>query len=227
MKEAVKLDLNSHLQRKLATHNEKISDILEGRPSFPPPKPLAYPSSDAYQKDSSVYVHAHHGEDLVEYADDQAELQHKVEVLAKLMKESKRCIIYTGAGISTSAKLPDYRSTTGIWTKKQQGEDVEFPLNALQDAQPTIAHNAIKTLIGDLPCCDLVVSTNIDGLHSKSGLTDEQLIELHGNLFKEHCPDCGKNFLREFVVVQNAGAMGDHGKDHRTGRTCEECGGEL
>jgi NAD-dependent deacetylase sirtuin 7 len=44
-----------------------------------------------------------------EVEDSDAELKRKVSELAKLIKGSKRVVVYTGAGMSTAAQIPDYR----------------------------------------------------------------------------------------------------------------------
>jgi len=44
-------------------------------------------------------------DETTEYFDSPEELNRKIEILAKWMKESKHTVVYTGAGISTSAGI--------------------------------------------------------------------------------------------------------------------------
>jgi thiamine pyrophosphate-dependent acetolactate synthase large subunit-like protein len=48
-------------------------------------------------------------EELMEYFEDETTLKQHVKEIAKLLNNSSHTTIYTGAGISTSAKIPDYR----------------------------------------------------------------------------------------------------------------------
>ena len=48
-------------------------------------------------------------EEIKEFYDSEEVLQEKAEKLAKLISQSKYTVVHTGAGISTAAKLPDYR----------------------------------------------------------------------------------------------------------------------
>ena len=66
----------------------------------------------------------------MEYFDEPDVLEYKVTRLAELIKESKSMIAFTGAGISTAAGIPDYRSGEntivetgpGSWEKAQASD---------------------------------------------------------------------------------------------------------
>lgn len=47
------------------------------------------------------------------FIDPEQNVREKCKQLADLIRESKSCIVYTGAGISTSASIPDYRGPSG------------------------------------------------------------------------------------------------------------------
>lgn len=53
----------------------------------------------------------------LEKEDTSDELDRKCKQLAAIVRKAKYLLVYTGAGISTSAKIPDYRSPNGVWTQ--------------------------------------------------------------------------------------------------------------
>lgn len=103
-------------------------------------------------------------------------------------------MIYTGAGVSTSAGIPDFRGPKGVWTLEKKGEKPKINVS-WDEAHPTKTHMAINHLT-KLNKCQFVVSQNIDGLHLRSGLDRQHLAELHGNMFVDECTVCKRMFVR-------------------------------
>ena len=57
---------------------------------------------------------------LVESEDPEDVLQSKVDQLVKLIEQAKSIVFHTGAGISTSTGIPDFRGPKGVWTLESQ-----------------------------------------------------------------------------------------------------------
>ncbi|KAF2305559.1 hypothetical protein GH714_006746 [Hevea brasiliensis] len=53
---------------------------------------------------------------MTEFFDSSHVLQEKIERLVKMIQKSKHLVVFTGAGISTSCGIPDFRGPKGIWT---------------------------------------------------------------------------------------------------------------
>lgn len=156
-----------------------------------------------------------------EVFDDAENLKTKVKQLAEAVQRAKHLVIYTGAGISTAASIPDYRGPNGVWTQLQKGRSVST--SDLSQAEPTLTHMSIW-MLHKMKMVQHVVSQNCDGLHLRSGLPRHALSELHGNMFIEVCDSCSppREFIRLFDVTERT-ALHRHG----TGRSCPHCRAEL
>ncbi|XP_051990365.1 NAD-dependent protein deacylase sirtuin-6-like [Xyrauchen texanus] len=149
---------------------------------------------------------------LPEVFDSSDELKNKVETLAQWIRESQYMVVHSGAGISTSTGIPDFRGPNGVWTMEERGETPHFN-TTFEEARPSLTHMALLQLqrAGYLK---YLISQNVDGLHLRSGFPRDRLSELHGNMFVEECEKCGKQYVRDTVI----GVMGLK----PTGRFCEE-----
>ncbi|KAM7277649.1 hypothetical protein ACFE04_004783 [Oxalis oulophora] len=157
---------------------------------------------------------------MTEFFDSPQLLQDKIEKLATMIKESKHLVVFTGAGISTSCGIPDFRGPKGIWTLQREGKALPEASLPFHRAMPSITHMALVEL-EKAGILKFLISQNIDGLHWRSGIPREKLSELHGNSFMECCSSCGAEYLRDFEV-ETIGL-----KD--TTRRCADvkCGGKL
>ena len=131
-----------------------------------------------------------------EIFDSPEEVDRKVDLLAKwISEESSHTVFYTGAGISTSAGIPDFRGPKGVWTLEKKGLKPDVNVS-WDDAVPTKSHMAISKLL-EMNLAQFVVSQNIDGLHMRSAIPREKIAELHGNMFVDACKTCRRMFVRD------------------------------
>ena len=125
--------------------------------------------------------------------------------LVEYLTNARRILIFTGAGVSTSSGIPDFRGPQGVWTRRKPVYYDEFMTSEaariehwdyklegwelFRTAQPNAVHHAIV----ELEKADkllVVLTQNIDGLHSDAGTSPDRLVELHGtNRFIE-CQGC-------------------------------------
>jgi NAD-dependent deacetylase len=127
----------------------------------------------------------------------------------RFIQEAERIVVFTGAGISTESGIPDFRSPGGIWTKTTpvyfddfvKSEDARRKAwtqklesdKTMSVAEPNRGHAAVARLV-EMGKTRHVITQNIDGLHQRSGIPDENIIELHGNGTYAKCLDCGERY---------------------------------
>jgi NAD-dependent deacetylase len=136
--------------------------------------------------------------------------------LAKLVRDSSRIVVFTGAGVSTESGIPDFRSPGGVWDRFDPSEftfqnfmkgeagrrrywelgRTTFPV--IRRAEPNPGHHALVSLwrLGQLDC---VITQNIDNLHQRAGLPADRVIELHGNATQARCLSCERPYERDRI----------------------------
>jgi NAD-dependent deacetylase len=125
--------------------------------------------------------------------------------LSELIRDAERIFVFTGAGVSTGSGIKDFRGPQGVWKTRQpvyfddfmsseaaRVEHWDQKLEAwpsFRDAGPNAVHRAVVDLerAGKLV---MVVTQNIDGLHTKAGTSPELLVEIHGTNGAVECMSC-------------------------------------
>jgi len=141
-------------------------------------------------------------------------MKHKIELLQRAINEANYIVALTGAGISTSAGIPDFRGTKGIYSMGLYDPDKTFDYNYFMrdpsyffqfakdflklydDISPTEGHRFLAKL-EDTGKLKAVITQNIDGLHQMAG--SKTVIEVHGGFTTGHCVTCQKEYKLEWM----------------------------
>lgn len=159
-------------------------------------------------------------------------MSEKIEQLARILKESNKIVFFGGAGVSTASDIPDFRSSTGLYSKKlnrnftpEQAVShsffVRYPEEFFDfykknlvypEAKPNDCHLALAKLekMGKLKA---VVTQNIDGLHQAAG--SKVVYELHGSVLRNYCTKCMEFYDAEYIIKADGVPK------------CEKCGGVV
>jgi NAD-dependent SIR2 family protein deacetylase len=136
-------------------------------------------------------------------APDRAAYERLVELL-----RGGNVTVLTGAGLSTESGIPDYRGSDGQRRVMPMtyGEFVASPANRQRywarsfvgwrrfaGAGPNDGHRAVADL-QRLGLVRAIITQNVDGLHQSAGARD--VLELHGNLGRARCLNCGETTFR-------------------------------
>ncbi len=136
----------------------------------------------------------HYDKEKLEYIEQNSTLLPKIKEIAKLLKSSKHYIVFKGAGVSISANIPDFSGPEGIWTKEHKKGKIDYG-SEINKIKPTYCDYALTELAIKF-YIKLLITTNMDGVHWRSGFPENMIEELHGSAYTEHCPFCHKHYRR-------------------------------
>lgn len=161
-----------------------------------------------------------------------------IEAVAEYIKSGrcKKIVVMTGAGISTSAGIPDFRSPdTGLYANLARLNlpyaeavfDISYfrehpePFYTLAHElypgkyRPTITHSFIR-LLHDKGLLLKLFTQNIDCLEREAGVPGDKIVEAHGSFAKQSCIEC-KTYFPDDEIRQ-------HVRD-KTIPLCHKCNG--
>lgn len=125
--------------------------------------------------------------------------------LLNILRNAKRIVVFTGAGISAESGIPTFRDTlTGLW-ENFDAQQLATPEAFVADPElvwgwyewrrglvmrclPNAAHKAITAMQANTNNVT-VVTQNVDDLHERAG--NQNVLHLHGSLHHPYCFDCG------------------------------------
>ena len=117
----------------------------------------------------------------------------------------RRTLVITGAGVSAESGIPTFRGKEGYWrnldpAKLATPEAFEHDpklvwewyrerRQRIRNARPNAAHDAIAQLAQQADEF-LLVTQNVDDLHARAGVTNEKMVQIHGDIFVTRCSRC-------------------------------------
>jgi len=147
----------------------------------------------------------------------QDETEDAIAELHAMLDRADSILSFTGAGISTESGVPDFRSPGSPWMVNKpipfeafvQSREARIEAwrrkfamdDHYREARPNIGHRALARLVADRRS-PAIVTQNIDGLHQASGVSADQVIELHGNGTYATCLSCG--WRHELAAIRPA-----------------------
>lgn len=146
------------------------------------------------------------------------------KTLKQIIEGDDAITFLSGAGLSTAAGLPDFRSDAkGFWTKNKPVHFADYLNSAesrkkswqnniaihheLTSAKPTKMHALIEKAL-KRNHLNSHITQNIDGLHTSEECLPDQIIEIHGTTRKAACLNCYeeydvKDFYEEYSKADN------------------------
>lgn len=136
-------------------------------------------------------------------------MESAAERVAAQIRQARRVVALSGAGLSTAAGLPDFRGPQGLYVTRRYDPDTVFEIGAFRRRpepffeftrdflaavdriEPTFTHRFLAELEarGRLRA---VITQNIDGLHQRAG--SRRVLSVHGDYWTSHCLRCGRAY---------------------------------
>lgn len=142
-------------------------------------------------------------------------MQEKIKKAAELIKNSRFCIVFSGAGISVESGIPPFRGENGLWNTYDPSfldisQFMSYPIESWKlvkeifydffgEAKPNKAHQAIAEL-EKAGFIQKVITQNIDNLHTEAGSKD--VLEFHGSSKELVCTNCAARYSKTIVNEQ-------------------------
>jgi len=148
--------------------------------------------------------------------------------LFEKLSQANHVVALTGAGVSAESGIPTFRGEEGIWKKLKPQELASMKgflknpdrvtewyqhrRQIIDKVKPNPGHIALAEMENEIRNVT-IITQNVDGLHQQAGSSN--VIELHGNIYRNYCIDCGKRY--------------DYGNMKKSDGvpTCDECGGYI
>jgi len=143
-----------------------------------------------------------------------------------------KVLILSGAGISAESGISTFRDSNGLWENHRidevctagcldtNGDATKSFYDArradIEDKKPNYAHKMLVELKHRYPDKISILTQNVDDLFEKAGITQDEIVHLHGFLKEVRCRDCDM----VFDIGYKPQAQAYNGK-------CLNCQGEL
>ena len=158
------------------------------------------------------------------------QMDEKIKEAARILREAKNIVGFTGAGMSAESGIPPFRGDGGIWNKYDPNSlDIEYYYRHTQESWNIIRevfynyfnNTKLKPNPGHLVLAkwekegrlSSVITQNIDDLHAVAG--NKNILEFHGNMSRFVCSKCGESFHATSIPLSD------------TPPRCLGCGGLL
>ena len=141
---------------------------------------------------------------------------------------TKNLVVFTGAGISAESGIPTFRSggSSALWNNvdvmtvasKEGFENNPDLVNKfyndrrvnLFEVSPNAAHEALVKLEKNWKDGFMIITSNVDDLHTRAGTDPKKIMHMHGELLKIRCTECEE--VEETL------------RDVAPGQMCKKCG---